>query len=161
LTDSATLSGGYNPAGTITFTLMAPDGSTVDTETAAVSGNGMYSTPTGYSPSIAGAYHWVTRYSGDVNNKLVSSGSERELANPAKFVIIGLPDFTTAGVVQAFTVTAENADGSPAVHYTGMVESPAATPTLPCRESTPSKHPTTAHASSTRPLKLPAPRRSP
>jgi hypothetical protein len=75
LTDSVTLSGGYNPTGTITFTLIAPDRSTVDTETAAVSGNGAYGTPAGYLPSLAGVYHWVVSYSGDTNNHSASSAS--------------------------------------------------------------------------------------
>ena len=48
LTDSATLSGGSSPTGTITFTLY--QGSTlVDTETVTVTGNGTYTTPTGYT----------------------------------------------------------------------------------------------------------------
>ena len=42
--------GGFNPTGTITFTLTL-NGTTVDTETATVSGNGTYSTPTGFVPT--------------------------------------------------------------------------------------------------------------
>ena len=42
---------GYNETGTITFTLYAPNGtSVVDTETVTVSGNGTYSTPTVICP---------------------------------------------------------------------------------------------------------------
>ena len=37
------------PTGTVTFTLIAPGGGTVDTETASVSGNGSYTTPAGYT----------------------------------------------------------------------------------------------------------------
>ena len=55
LTDSAVLSGGYNETGTITFTLTAPDGSTVDTETIAVNGDGTYTTPIGYALSSGSA----------------------------------------------------------------------------------------------------------
>ena len=48
LKDTAVLSGGHSPTGTITFTLY--DGSKlVDTETATVNGNGSYTTPTGYA----------------------------------------------------------------------------------------------------------------
>ena len=70
LKDSGTLTGGFNPTGSLTFTLYAPDGSTVvDTETVTVSGNGTYSTPTGYTlPTtglVTGTYQWVVSYSGD------------------------------------------------------------------------------------------------
>src|SRR5207248_1334995 len=61
LTDTADLEGGYHPIGTITFTLFF--GATlVDTETVTVSGNGMYTTPTGYtlptSGMVTGTYQW-------------------------------------------------------------------------------------------------------
>ena len=48
LTDTADVEGGSNPTGTITFTLVAPGGGTVDTEMVPVSGNGIYTTPTGF-----------------------------------------------------------------------------------------------------------------
>ena len=57
LTDSATLSGGYNPTGTITFYLFAPgvtpngtDSNNVYSDTVTVSGNGTYTTATGTNP---------------------------------------------------------------------------------------------------------------
>ena len=78
LKDSATLTGGLAPTGTITFDLYAPDGVTVvDTEVVTVSGNGTYTTPTGYTlpttSSVAGTYQWVASYSGDTNNNPASS----------------------------------------------------------------------------------------
>ena len=55
LNDTATLSGGFQPSGTITFTLFHNGGSTpVDTETVAVSGNGTYTTPTGFTLPTTG-----------------------------------------------------------------------------------------------------------
>ena len=61
LADTAVLSGGYSPTGTITFTLY--QGTTlVEPETAAVNGNGTYSTPTGYTlpttGTVTGTYQW-------------------------------------------------------------------------------------------------------
>jgi hypothetical protein len=75
LTDSATLSGGSNPTGAITFTLHDPSGVVVDTETATVSGNGTYSTPHGYLPTRAGTYRWSARYGGDANNSPAGGGA--------------------------------------------------------------------------------------
>ena len=77
LTDSATLTGGFSPAGTITFTLLHNGGTTpVDTETVTVAGNGTYNTPTGFtlptSGTVTGTYQWDATYSGDTNNSAVS-----------------------------------------------------------------------------------------
>src|SRR5205807_94686 len=68
LTDSATLSGGFSPSGTITFTLYAAGNIVVDTETVSVSGDGTYSTPNGYLAGATGTYQWVASYTGDANN---------------------------------------------------------------------------------------------
>ena len=77
LKDSATLSGGFHDTGTITFTLYAASGTAVDTETVVVTGNGTYSTPTGYTlptaGTVTGTYQWVANYSGDANNNPVTS----------------------------------------------------------------------------------------
>ena len=68
MTASATLSNSVNAGGSITFVLTGPSNTVVDTESAPVSGNSVYSTPTGFTPSVAGTYHWVASYSGDSNN---------------------------------------------------------------------------------------------
>src|SRR5262249_35037209 len=78
LKDSATLSGSYFGTGTITFTLFK--GATLlDTETVTVSGNGTYSTPTGFtlptSGTVTGTYQWDATYSGDSNNVLVADNN--------------------------------------------------------------------------------------
>ena len=80
LTDSATLSGGFEETGTITFDLYAPGGvAPVDTEIVTVSGNGTYTTPTGYTlpttGTVTGTYQWVATYSGDGNNNGVASAT--------------------------------------------------------------------------------------
>ena len=89
LSDSATLTGGYNPTGTITFYLFAP-GVTPSSATSpnnavysdaiiVTGGTTTYSTGTGTIagsavPSTTGTYQWVVIYSGDGNNKSVTSG---------------------------------------------------------------------------------------
>jgi MYXO-CTERM domain-containing protein len=49
LNDTATLAGGINPTGVITFTAISPSGAVDDTETVPVNGNGTYSTPLGFA----------------------------------------------------------------------------------------------------------------
>jgi hypothetical protein len=96
LTDSASLSGGYNETGTIVFTLYSPTNAVVDTETVSVSGNGSYTTPSGYVPTSAGTYEWAAAYSGDSNNNTVSSaeGNEPEIVTAASPAISTTPGGT-------------------------------------------------------------------
>ena len=84
------LSGGYYETGTITFTLVGPGGSTLDTETVSVSGNGSYTTPSGYTlpttGSVIGTYQWNSSYSGDANDNSASESgeaAERTAVSPA------------------------------------------------------------------------------
>src|SRR5262249_27709534 len=69
LSDSAILSGGVRPTGTITFTLTGPGGFSF-TQTDTVAGNGTYTAghtlPT--TGTVAGTYTWSANYSGDANN---------------------------------------------------------------------------------------------
>jgi hypothetical protein len=78
LKDSAMLSGAVNPTGAITFTLLY-QGQVVDTETLTVNGNGIYTTPAGYTlpatGTVAGTYQWNASYSGDATNSAVSESS--------------------------------------------------------------------------------------
>lgn len=74
--DTATLSGGYAPTGTITFNLYGPNdadcsGAVVFTDTATVSGNGDY-TSDPFTATVVGKYRWIASYSGDANNDPVS-----------------------------------------------------------------------------------------
>jgi hypothetical protein len=96
LTDTAMLSGGYHEIGTITFTLVAPSGSTVDTETVPVNGNGNYTTPVGYTLPITGAvtgtYQWNASYAGDTND---NRASEAGLVGERTVVSSASPSLTT------------------------------------------------------------------
>jgi hypothetical protein len=69
---TATLSGGWSPTGTITFTVTGPNdqfcgGAVAFTRTVAVSGAGAYNSGA-FAPSTPGTYVFRVRYSGDVNN---------------------------------------------------------------------------------------------
>ena len=64
LSDSATLSGGYNETGTITFTVTEPNNTTVTVGTVTVSGNGTYTSPSVTATQV-GTYVFHATYSGD------------------------------------------------------------------------------------------------
>ena len=88
LADSATLSGGYNPGGTIDFYLFSPSqtcsttpgaGSYTFHQQFSVDGNGSYGPTTGGpTPNSAGTWHWLAVYSGDSNNNGANSGCTSE-----------------------------------------------------------------------------------
>ncbi len=74
LRDTATLTGGYHPTGTVTFRLY--DTASCKTEvgsavTSTVSGNGAYPSPP-ITPTTAQTYYWTATYSGDGENDAVS-----------------------------------------------------------------------------------------
>ena len=97
LTDSATLAGGFSPTGSIIFTLFHNGGTTpVDTETVTVSGNGTYTTPTGYklptTGNVTGTYQWDATYNGDTNN---NAASDTGAANEQVTVSAANPTITT------------------------------------------------------------------
>src|SRR2546425_5287559 len=77
----ATLAGGVNPGGTITFTLYGPFDPTADPGTctngtaagsATVTGNGTYPS-SAVTVTQAGRYRWIASYSGDPNNNAVGT----------------------------------------------------------------------------------------
>ena len=91
LKDTAYLTGGNNPTGSITFILYYNNGSTpVDQETVSVNGDASYTTPNGYllptGSTVTGTYLWVATYSGDAYNALTSDSNptqERVTISPA------------------------------------------------------------------------------
>src|SRR5262249_62435687 len=92
ISDSATVSGGYNPSGTVTFNLYDnPTGSGTPLFTDAneplsggVANSGSYTT------TATGTRYWVATYNGDSNNNSVSSGVAEEavVVNPATPAIV-------------------------------------------------------------------------
>jgi hypothetical protein len=120
--DTAGLTGGYQPTGTITFTLYANttcSGPAADVETAPVSGNGDYTTPTGVTPAAAGTYEWTARYGGDLHNSPAASGcgSEQVTVTPASPT---LSTSTTALALLGSTVT-DTATLTGGDHPTGTI----------------------------------------
>ena len=81
--DTAVLSRGSSPTGTITFSLYSASDTTcstvLDAVTAVVNGDGSYVSPP-VTPASSGSYQWVATYGGDVNNPSVSASCN----NPAE-----------------------------------------------------------------------------
>ncbi|HEU0297497.1 MAG TPA: DUF11 domain-containing protein [Anaerolineales bacterium] len=110
LNDSATLSDGFNPTGTITFDLYDPSDATCSgapafTDVVPVNGNGTYPTSSGFASNAVGVWHWTATYSGDSNNNPASSGCADEpvtvsAGQPIKVTgggEIAVPDPTSRG----------------------------------------------------------------
>src|SRR5262249_18310533 len=102
LKDTADLTGGYFPTGSITFTLIF-NGNTVDTETVSVNGNGSYSTPTAYtlptSAAVTRTYQWSAAYTSDNSNNNTASdngaANEQVVVSPASPAINTVPNTTS------------------------------------------------------------------
>jgi hypothetical protein len=125
LNDTAVLEDGSQPSGTITFTLVGPGNTLLDTETVAVSGDGTYSTPTGFtlpgSGTVTGTYQWNATYSGDSNNNaasVVNSTTEQVTVSAAS---LAAPSFAnlTGGSIPF---------GASSVNLSGQLATTAATP---------------------------------
>ena len=97
LQDSATLAGAgtLDGTGTITFNLYGPDDAGLCTTTPVysetvkdISGDGPYSTTTGYVAEGAGTYYWTASFSGDSDDAAASStcGAETVTVGPAATV---------------------------------------------------------------------------
>jgi len=113
--DEATLAGGFQASGTITFTLHGPgdatcSGAPLAASTATASGDDTYASEA-YTPTLPGTYRWVVAYSGDVSNE---AEGPTTCADPDQDVVVtkAVPALST----QAGPATpAGNAIGSVAV----------------------------------------------
>jgi hypothetical protein len=80
LSDSVTVTGGYNPTGTVTFTLTQPDNSSISVGSVTINGDGTYALPTTVLATQVGTYTWHANYLGDsLNNGAIDDGSNESL----------------------------------------------------------------------------------
>jgi hypothetical protein len=103
--DTAHLSGGFHPSGTITFRLYAPGdrtcaGNAVFASTVAVAGNNDY-TSHSFIPTSPGGYRWIVGYSGDFHNH---RAGPTVCGDPAELAIVRPSGITP--VVPNFSTTA-------------------------------------------------------
>jgi hypothetical protein len=115
--DSATVTGGFQPTGTVGFKLYPPseptcDGSPVSSSTAALS-NGKATSGT-FATTAVGTYRWTANYSGDSNNKPAVSGCTAEQvvvtqADPAITTTPSKGGVTGTAISDSATVSGGNA----------------------------------------------------
>ena len=110
LSDSATITGGYNVSGgSITFTLTAPDSSTTTVGTVPVTGVGTYNAPSVTATEV-GTYTWHATYTGDgLNNGNVDNGDNESLTIVPASPAIGTSASETAGGVVGTSVLSDSA----------------------------------------------------
>lgn len=98
--DTATLSGGNNPTGTITFRAFGPNdesctGAAAFTSTVPVNGNGSYDSEP-FTPTAVGTYEWIASYSGDAFNFTATGAcgdaNESVVVNKARPTLGTAPD---------------------------------------------------------------------
>jgi hypothetical protein len=102
LNDTATLSGGYSPTGTVTFKLFPPSdpacsGAAVYTDADATA---PYATSPGFVTNAVGVWHWTAAYAGDLNNNPASSICSAEAVTLEK----ATPVLTTTAMAGPVTV---------------------------------------------------------
>jgi hypothetical protein len=117
--DTATVSGGFMPAGSITFSLYGPDnsscgGAPIFTSVRNVNDNGDYVSAS-YTPTAAGLYRWVASYSGDLANNAVatscndSNASVQVVVPPAQLVNVStrarIESGSNSSVIGGFIIT--------------------------------------------------------
>ena len=111
LMDTATLSGGNSPTGTITFTLFQSGGNPPAVDTGVGRGQrgtaAPYTTPTGFTlptfGTVTGTYQWDATYNGDANNQ---TASDTNALNELVTVSAARPTLSTTPVPTAVTLGA-------------------------------------------------------
>jgi len=122
--DTATIAGGFNPTGQITFDLYGPNdsncsGTPAFTDSKPVSGNGSYDSLS-FAPAQAGVYRWTASYSGDSDNNpavtacndanesvTVSPANPSLATNASAGVVVGGQIHDTATLAAGFNPTGQ------------------------------------------------------
>src|SRR5207247_2251685 len=88
ISDSATVSGGYNPTGTVTFRLYSSgtvqDNTTLLFTDANEALSGGTASSTSYTTTTVSTFYWVATYNGNATDNSVSSGATDEAVTTIK-----------------------------------------------------------------------------
>ncbi len=122
--DSATVSGGDHPSGSIQFSIKAPDGSTSTVGSpVTVNGDGTYSAPSSVALAEVGTYTWSASYSGDsFNNGAVDNGSNESVNSHKASPSIATRASVSANGVVGTDSTSDSATVSGGDHPSGSIQ---------------------------------------
>ena len=147
--DTATIAGGFNPTGSITFNFYGPDNATctgtpVFTSVVPVNGNGSY-TSGSFTPTQPGLYQVVASYSGDANNAPLCHRLQRPARAGPGEAAAGDPGEKTAnptslpapGGVVTFTVVVTNPSNQALTSAASVTTSTATSPGSRAAPATP------------------------
>ena len=123
LSDSATVTGGFNPTGTITFTVTAPDGTTSPVGSPVpVSGDGTYNAPATVPATEVGTYTWHASYSGDsLNNGAIAAGTNESVTTVKASPAVSTSASKTADGVVGTSVLSDSATVTGGFNPTGTI----------------------------------------
>jgi uncharacterized repeat protein (TIGR01451 family) len=126
IADKATVAGGFNPTGTVTFTLFnnaTASGTPLFTDTEPLVGGS--ATSAGYTTTATGTDYWVATYNGDADNSSVTSGTATEPVTVTpppgdlKITNTGSPNpVVVSGQRLVYTIKATNTGGQDATNVT-------------------------------------------
>lgn len=136
LSDAASVTGGDNPTGTVTFKLFGPgdsacNGAPLLTNTVGLSGGA--ATSGRYATAAAGIYRWTALYNGDRNNGPAMSGCGTEDVTVA--AAGGVAGVTTTPTPKPSAKPTAPPTATPTPKATGAVKG-ATTPTTPTTPNT-------------------------
>ncbi len=114
LNDTATLTGGNAPTGSVTFKLYDPDQTTCTgtPRYTYTDSSAPYATTPGFTTDKAGTWRWVAEYAGDANNNAVTSGCNDEEVSIVNGSAITVTKNVTPDDASEWTITLTLPGGS-------------------------------------------------
>ncbi len=114
LNDTATLTGGNAPTGSVTFKLYDPDQTscTGTPRYTYTDSSAPYATTPGFTTDKAGTWRWVAEYAGDANNNAVTSGCNDEEVSIVNGSAITVTKNVTPDDASEWTITLTLPGGS-------------------------------------------------
>ncbi|HEY3837208.1 MAG TPA: sialidase family protein, partial [Bryobacteraceae bacterium] len=114
ISDMATVSGGFNPSGTVTFDFYGYNDTTCGSSPVFTSTNplsGGHATSSSYTPTLAGPYHITARYNGDSSNNPVSTNCADESVMVSATSVTGTGTIFTHNNQANFNFTISDKNG--------------------------------------------------